>query len=76
MVGFIDRDPQGNEVDGVSEIAYNTGLALNVIPDVFEIYFPIKMSSEFNQLNYGEKIRFTLNLNTLNPFKKVREFEL
>jgi len=76
MVGFNDRDNQGNEVDGVSDVAYNTGIALNLVPDIFEIYFPIKMSSEFNQLNYGEKIRFTLNLNTLNPFKKVREFEL
>ena len=76
LVGFNDRDAQGNEVDGVSDVAYNTGIALNVVPSIFEIYFPIKMSSEFNQLNYGEKIRFTLNLNMLNPFKMDQVVQL
>ena len=76
MVGFETRDSQGNEIDGVSNAAYNTGVALNIIPNIFEIYFPFYMSSNLNQLNYGEKIRFTLNLNQLNPFKMVRNFDL
>ena len=59
-----------------SDLAYNFGVALNIIPTIFEIYFPIKMSSDLNQLNYGEKIRFTFNINTLNPFKLIREIEL
>jgi hypothetical protein len=76
LIGFLTRDFSGNEIDGASQPAYNLGLALNVVPNIFEIYFPIYMSSDLNQLNYGEKIRFTLNLNTLNPFKMVRNFEL
>ncbi len=76
LVGFIDRDTQNNEIDGVSDVAYNGGITLNIIPNIFEIYFPLVSSSEFNNLNYGEKIRFTLNINTLNPFKMAREFDV
>lgn len=76
FVGALTRDSQGNEIDNVSDVAYDFGIALNIVPNVFEIYFPIKISSDLNQLNYGEKIRFTLNLNTLNPFKIVRELDL
>ena len=76
LVGSLTRDIKGNEVDAASDVAYDVGIALNIIPEIFEIYFPFKTSSEFNQLNYGDKIRFTLNLHTLNPFKKIREFDL
>ena len=76
FVGTLTRDSQGNEIDAVSDVAYDFGIALNIVPNIFEIYFPIKMSSDLNQLNYGEKIRFTLNLNTLNPYKKIRELDL
>jgi len=76
IVGSTTKDYQGNEIDLVSDVAYNTGIALNIVPNIFEIYFPIKSSSEFNQLNYGQKIRFTLNLNLLNPFKIARNFDL
>jgi len=76
IVGFVDRDSQGNEIDGVTDATYNAGLAINLIPNIFEIYLPVYMSSDLNQLNYGEKIRFTLNINQLNPFKIVRDFEL
>lgn len=76
LIGFKDRDFNNNEIDAVSDPAYNIGLSLNIIPKIFEIYFPVVMSSDLNQLNYGEKIRFTLNLNTLNPFKFARNFEM
>ena len=56
--------------------AWNTGVAFVVIPDIFEIYFPIAMSSKFNQLKYQDKIRFVLNINKLNPFKMIRTLEL
>ncbi|MCO6498994.1 MAG: M1 family metallopeptidase [Vicingus serpentipes] len=65
-----------NNASRTSDLAYDFGIALNIIPNIFEVYFPVKMSSNLNQLNYGEKIRFTLNINTLNPFKMIREFEL
>lgn len=76
MVGFIDRDDSGNEIDGVSNAAIDAGVSLNIVPNIFEVYFPLYMSSDLNQLNYGEKIRFTLNINTLNPFKMIRNFDL
>jgi hypothetical protein len=76
FAGTLTRDSQGNEIDAVSDVAYDFGIALNVVPNIFEIYFPIKISSDLNQLNYVEKIRFTLNLNILNPFKKARELDL
>ena len=53
--------------------AYDIGAALNIVPNIFEIYFPIKISSDLNQLTYAEKIRFTLNLNVLNPFKVAQQ---
>ena len=76
LTGFTDRDFNNNEIDAVSDATYNIGLSLNIVPKIFEIYFPVLMSSDLNQLNYGEKIRFTLNLNTLNPFKFARNFEM
>ncbi len=76
IVGSVGKDFNGNEIDLVSDIAYNFGIALNIVPHLFEIYFPIKSSSKFNQLNYAEKIRFTLNINLLNPFKLARNFDL
>lgn len=73
---YADFGIVGSQNNGTSDIAYNYGVALNIVPHLFEIYFPIKSSSEFNLLSYGEKIQFTLNLNTLNPFKKIRELDL
>jgi hypothetical protein len=76
IVGFLDSNYKGDEIDAVSDATYNIGLSLNIVPNIFEIYFPVYMSSDLNQLNYGEKIRFTLNINTLNPFKMIRNIEL
>ncbi len=76
LVGFTDYDFNNNEIDGVTDATYNFGIALNIIPNYFEVYFPVYMSSDLNQLSYGEKIRFTLNINQLNPFKFARKFDL
>jgi Peptidase family M1 domain len=76
FAGALTRDTDNNEIDQVSDVAYDFGAALNIIPNIFEIYFPFVMSSDLNQLKYAEKIRFTLNINTLNPFKMIREFDL
>jgi len=75
LVGTISRDENNNEIDKVSDLAYDIGVSLNVIPNMFEIYFPFTTSSELNQLSYLETIRFTLNINTLNPLKLVRDFQ-
>ncbi len=55
------------------ESSHEIGASLNVVPNVFEIYFPLLLTSNFNQLTYAEKIRFTLNLYTLNPYKMFEQ---
>ncbi|HEY0030410.1 MAG TPA: M1 family metallopeptidase [Bacteroidia bacterium] len=70
--------------DGISkeDVLYNAGICLSFKKDVFEIYFPLLISQDFkdykeaNGLEYPETIRFTLNLNLVNPFKLIREFSL
>jgi len=76
LIGFSARNDKGDEIDKVSAVTYDGGLSLNVVPGIFEIYFPVIMSSDLNQLKYAEKIRFTLNINLLNPFKMIRKFDL
>jgi len=66
------KDYRGNDVEVVSDAVYNIGLSLNPVPGIFEVYFPLKMSSDLNQLSYGEKIRFVLNINLIKPLEQVR----
>ena len=44
---------------------YGTGLRLNLLPDFFELYFPISSSNgfELSQENYSNKIRFIVSYN-------------
>ena len=48
---------------------YDSGIRLNLVPDYFELYFPIQSTNgfEIGQKNYQEKIRFVVafNPNTL-----------
>lgn len=76
VVGAVTRDSFGNEVDKVSDVAYNFGAALIIVPTFFEIYFPFKSSSDLNQLNYKDRISFVLKLNLLNPTKILRNFDV
>ena len=55
--------------------AWDAGIALNLIPNIFEIYFPVAMSG-YSGLTYSENIRFVLNIHKLNPFNLIRNFEL
>ena len=45
---------------------YDSGIRLNLVPDYFELYFPIQSSNgfELGQKNYQEKIRFVVAFNT------------
>lgn len=76
IAAAIGRDFRGNEIDQVSDFAYNFGIAVNVIPNFFEFYFPITSSSELNRFKYYEKVRFVLQLNMLDPFHFLRKFDL
>lgn len=52
---------------------YDSGLHLNLVPDYFELFFPVYSSNgfELNSNNYGEKIRFVI---TLSPKTLVSLF--
>ncbi len=69
-------DSSGDLVDEVSEPIYHFGAELTVVRDVFQIYFPIYLSSDLGSLTYAEKIRFTLHLNKIKPFKMLRNFQM
>jgi hypothetical protein len=70
--------------DGIlnESILYNAGVCLSLRKNVFEIYFPLLISKDFqdykkaNGIRYEETIRFTLNLNLINPFDLIRKLEL
>lgn len=63
-------------------ILYDAGICLSLRKNMFEIYFPLLISKDFenykkaNGISYPETIRFTLNLNMINPFELVKNFEL
>ncbi|MCK4664944.1 MAG: M1 family metallopeptidase [Bacteroidales bacterium] len=64
------------------QYVFESGIEISIIPDIFEIYFPVLMSedikyqSDFITDNYWQKIRFILNFNELNPFKLIKEIDL
>ncbi|MEO8148981.1 MAG: M1 family metallopeptidase [Bacteroidia bacterium] len=69
-----------NAFEGSQALMYNGGLAIWIIRDVAEIYFPLFYSSdiknnlETNNINsLGERIRFQLNFNLVNPLKLQRQ---
>ena len=49
---------------GNTNTVYDTGIHLNLVPNYFELYFPVSsnLGWEIAQPNYGEKIRFKITL--------------
>ncbi|HBK83809.1 MAG TPA: hypothetical protein DDZ41_09480, partial [Flavobacterium sp.] len=47
-----------------TQYIFDSGLRLNLVPDYFELFFPVYSSNglELNQNNYGQKIRFVITL--------------
>ncbi|MEZ4787438.1 MAG: aminopeptidase [Flavobacterium haoranii] len=47
-----------------SKFVYDSGLHLNLVPDYFELFFPVYSSNgfELKEPNYGEKVRFVVTL--------------
>ncbi|MGQ0829387.1 MAG: M1 family aminopeptidase [Bacteroidota bacterium] len=76
-IGTCGRDGLSKE-----DVLYNAGVCISLMKNIFEVYFPILISNDFqdyikaNDLKYEETIRFTLNLNLINPFDLVRNFSL
>lgn len=48
------------------KFVYDNGIRLNLVPDYFEVYFPIYSNNgwEISQNKYSEKIRFIITLNS------------
>lgn len=57
-IGLIKRKGQANR------FLYDSGLRLNLVPDYFELFFPLVNSNgfEWQKKNYNEKIRFVIVL--------------
>jgi hypothetical protein len=66
-VGFVKNIQQKQN------FVYDSGIRFNLLPDYFELYFPIHSNNgwEITQPNYYEKIRFVI---TLNPDKFIQLF--
>lgn len=66
-VGFVKNSQQRKN------FVYDSGIRLNLLPDYFELYFPIYSNNgwEVSQQNYNEKIRFVV---TLSPNRFVQLF--
>jgi hypothetical protein len=67
--------------NSTTQFLYNAGMNLSLAKNIIEIYFPIIMSQDIQtylyttrKLTYLESIRFTVNLNLLNPFDFIRNF--
>lgn len=65
-----------------SEVYYDFGIGFPIVRDIFEIWMPIAYSKdikneleETKDLNFGERIRFTLRLELLDPFEFVRKLK-
>ncbi|RLD54148.1 MAG: hypothetical protein DRJ01_18435, partial [Bacteroidetes bacterium] len=67
--GYTDLDP----------FAWEAGVKLTLGKDVFQIFLPLAMSNDLTNITndltntYWERIRFTLKLNSLNPFKLAKK---
>ncbi|MGQ9846654.1 MAG: M1 family metallopeptidase [Bacteroidales bacterium] len=65
-----------NAWDGSKQFPWEIGFEIRMIKNIFALYFPIKMSSDITSIsnliygdNYLHKIRFTIRLSQINPFK-------
>ncbi len=78
-IGTFDH---ADELTNGSSISYEAGIEINVIKDIFTVYFPFFYSDDIQyvvdneKLNFGNQIRFELHLNKLNPFTLIKKIEL
>jgi hypothetical protein len=56
-----------------AKFVYDSGIRLNLVPDYFELYFPVYSSNgfELNDSSYGEKVRFVV---TISPGTLINLF--
>lgn len=78
---FADIGTYGSN-DGNIEVLYDAGIEFVVIKNTLHIYLPILMSSkiqkhliDIDEKDVSQTIRFTLNLDRLQPFNALRNVE-
>jgi hypothetical protein len=60
---------------------YDAGVYLSLFRGFCDVYFPLVFSSKIkdeftaNGYGFGDRIRFTLNLDLANPFKQVKNIK-
>ena len=71
---------EGAGLAGTNTFVYDAGLDLSIISNIFEVYLPLAISGDIRKTNklsgithWQENIRFTLNLEKIDPFKLLRE---
>tara|TARA_B100001079_G_C15952711_1_gene315610 strand:- start:197 stop:523 length:327 start_codon:yes stop_codon:yes gene_type:complete len=64
LEGYLDLGILKNKKEE-SRYFYGTGLRLNLLPDFFELYFPISSTNgfEIGENGYDKKIRFIISYN-------------
>lgn len=60
--------------NSASHFIYDTGIRIKIIPEFLELYFPIQSSNGFEPglTKYGQRIRFTLDLNFSSLINHLR----
>ena len=77
--GIYEFEGTAGSSEKVSPIVYDAGIQLSVINNIFDIYFPavisdaIKNENDVHGYNFLQKLRFTLNLEKIDPFKLLRD---
>lgn len=82
--GFLNTAylPNNLNINQDPSFEYEAGIQLNIIPDKFTVMFPIMLSDNLETSasaitsGYAERIRFTLNLETLSLFNLIDHIEL
>lgn len=79
---YADIGTCGNDGINTDQVLYDAGVYLSIRKNICEIYFPVLLCNDFNEykkangLTYPETIRFTLNINLINPFSLIRNLTL
>lgn len=62
-----------------TKLLYDVGIGVEIIPEIWEIYFPLMGNMFSNQWadfkNYGNQIRFMIRLNALTPDRLLRKLK-
>jgi hypothetical protein len=78
---YADFGTYENEENDREILNYNAGFIVSFIPDNFEVYIPLVVSKQIqntldlNTISFGERIRFVININALNPARIFRTLD-